>query len=69
MNTNNVKQPLDAPVGYFKNVMTPWGVVERCNVVAMPSLSGEKVEYASVYKPVTNPGVRWSVFEIKEPIS
>lgn len=69
MNTLSAKQPTDAPAGYFKNAMTPWGCVERCNVVKMPSLLGGFVEYASVYKPASNPGVRWSVFEIKEPIS
>ena len=68
MNSPNTKQPIDAPAGYFKNVMTPWGRVERCNVVKMPSLLGGFVEYASVYKPASNPGVRWSVFEIEESI-
>jgi len=65
MNPNNFHGPENAPIGYFRNVMTPWGCVERCSVVKMPSLLGGFVEYASVYKPASNPGVRWSVFEIK----
>ena len=65
-NPNNFHGPETAPYGHFRLVKTPWGAYERCSVVSMPMLDGSWAEYASVYMPRTNPGVRWSVFEIKE---
>lgn len=55
---------LEPSYGYYEEVKTPWGAVERCYVVTVPGLSGQKQKYASVFKPVTNPNVRWSVFEV-----
>lgn len=55
---------IEASYGYYANVLTPWGEMERCYVVAVPSLAGGFEKFASVYKPVTNPGVRWSVFQV-----
>jgi hypothetical protein len=55
---------LEPSHGYKANIKTPWGAWEQCYVVTTPGLSGEKERYASVYRPVTNPGVRWSVFQI-----
>jgi hypothetical protein len=55
---------LEPSHGYYEEVQTPWGAVERCYIVTVPSLSGDKQRYASVYKPVTNPNVQWSVFEV-----
>ena len=65
-NKDGVKDGLEPSYGYYKNVTTPWGAVERCYVVTVPSLAGGKESYASVYKPVTNPGVRWSVFPVTD---
>lgn len=55
---------LEPSYGYYKEVMTPWGAMERCYIVTVPSLFGGKETFASVYKPATNPGVRWSVFQV-----
>jgi len=55
---------LEPSYGYYKMVMTPWGEMERCYIVSMPSLAGGYETFASVYKPATNPGVRWSVFQV-----
>lgn len=55
---------VDASYGYYEELKTPWGAVERCYVVTVPSLSGGKQKYASIYKPTTNPNVQWSVFEV-----
>lgn len=63
-NKNGETIGLEAPYGYYEDLVTPWGAVERCYVVTVPSLSGDKQRYASVYKPVTNPSVHWSVFEV-----
>lgn len=64
VNKKGETEGLEPSYGYYKNVVTPWGELERCYVVTVPSLAGGKEKYASVYKPVTNPGVRWSVFQI-----
>jgi hypothetical protein len=55
---------IEPSYGYYKRILTPWGKMERCYVVAVPSLAGGYEKFASVYKPETNPGVRWSVFQI-----
>jgi hypothetical protein len=57
-------QPQEPPKGYYKDVVTPWGAVERCNVIKMPALAGGTEEYAMISKPQTNPGVRFSVFKV-----
>jgi len=63
-NKNGEAIGLEAPYGYYEDLIAPWGAVERCYVVTVPGLSGEKQRYASVYKPATNPSVYWSVFEV-----
>lgn len=55
---------IEASYGYYKECMTPWGQLERCYIVNSPSLAGGFEKFASVYKPKTNPGVRWSVFQV-----
>jgi hypothetical protein len=60
------KDGLEPSYGYYKNVLTPWGAIEKCYVVTLPSLAGGKESYASVYKPESNPGVRFSVFKIND---
>lgn len=65
-NKNGESDGLDPSYGYYMHVKTPWGETERCYIVTVPSLAGGKERYASVYKPATNPGVRWSVFQIDE---
>lgn len=55
---------LDAPYGVERMVITPQGKNERCIVFKMSSQSG-KEEYATIYKPKSNLGVRYSVFKIK----
>ncbi len=64
MNKTGTRSSLEPSYGYYEELVTPWGAVERCYVVVVPALSGEKQRYASVYKPVTNPNVQWSVFEV-----
>ena len=63
---NGDSDGLEPSYGYHRKVVTPWGEVEKCFIVSVPSLSGGKERFASIYKPVTNPGVRWSVFQIDE---
>lgn len=63
-NKNGDDMGIEPSYGYYEELMTPWGAIERCYVVTVPALSGEKQRYASVYKPVTNPNVQWSVFEV-----
>lgn len=65
-NKNGDRDGLEPSHGYYKSVVTPWGAVETCYVVTLPSLAGGKETYASVYKPATNPGVRFSVFQIND---
>jgi len=65
-NKNGDRDGLEPCYGYYKNVVTPWGAIEKCYVVTLPSLGGGKESYASVYKPESNPGVRFSVFQIKD---
>lgn len=64
-NFNSSYDSVSAPIGYYMDVKTPWGAIERCNVVSMPNVSGEKDNYASISRPKTNPHVKWSVFKIK----
>ncbi len=52
--------------GYRKQVMTPWGAIEECIVVTVPSLSGEKDKYAQLYRPKSNPGVAFSTFKLTD---
>jgi hypothetical protein len=61
---NGDYEGLEPSYGYYKEVVTPWGAMERCYIVTVPSLAGGKETFASVFKPVTNPGVRWSVFQV-----
>jgi hypothetical protein len=63
-NKNGDYEGLEPSYGYYKEVVTPWGAIERCYLVTVPSLAGGKEIYASVFKPSTNPGVRWSVFKV-----
>lgn len=63
---NGDQDGLEPSYGYYKQVVTPWGELERCYIVTVPSLAGGKEKYASVFKPVTNPGVRWSVFQLND---
>ncbi len=56
---------LDAPLGYVKTVITPWGTLEECRIVETIGLDGSVEYYASVNKPKTNFNVRWSVFRIE----
>ena len=58
---------LDAPLGYMKRIVTPWGETEMCMITAMPALDGTIDFYATVSKPKTNPGVRFSVFRVDNP--
>lgn len=63
-NRNGENDGLEPSYGYYKDVVTPWGAVETCYIVTLPSLAGGKESYASIYKPATNPGVRFSVFPV-----
>lgn len=65
-NKKGDKDGLEPSYGYYKKVKTPWGAIERCFIVSVPSLGGGKDSYASVFKPESNPGVRWSVFQLQE---
>jgi hypothetical protein len=65
-NKKGEKDGLESSYGYYKKVKTPWGAMERCFIVTVPSLAGGKDSYASVFKPESNPGVRWSVFQLQE---
>lgn len=58
---------LDAPLGYMKRIVTPWGETEMCMITAMPALNGTLDFYATVNKPKTNLGVRFSVFRVDNP--
>jgi hypothetical protein len=63
-NKNGDYEGLEPSYGYYEWVKAPWGAQELCYLVTVPSLAGEKEIYASVFKPKTNPGVRWSVFKV-----
>lgn len=52
--------------GYRKQVVMPWGAIEECIVVTVPSLSGGKDKYAQVYRPKSNPGVSFSTFRLTD---
>jgi hypothetical protein len=61
--TKEIKKPLEPPVGYLKDVITPWGSIERCRIVEMIALDNSKELYAYVQEPKTNHMVRWSTFK------
>lgn len=63
-NKKGDRDGLEPSYGYYKDALTPWGQMERCYIVHVPSLAGGYEKFASVYKPKTNPGVRWSVFQV-----
>jgi len=65
-NKKGDKDGLEPSYGYYKKVKTPWGAIERCFIVSVPSLAGGKDSYASVFKPESNPCVHWSVFQLQE---
>lgn len=55
---------LDAPSGNKALINTPWNTIEEAMVVNMPDFSGNKVKYAMIFEPKTNPGVKFSVFKL-----
>ncbi len=57
-------EPAAAPLGRPGRVMAPWGSIEAARVVEMPDFGG-KTEYAMVWNPVHNPGVRFSTFRVR----
>lgn len=63
LNKKEIPKPLDAPLGYTRTVITPWGELEECRIVEMVGLDSSTEYYASVNKPKTNFNVRWSVFK------
>jgi hypothetical protein len=60
-----IKNSQEPPYGTVRNVLTPWGAVEKCNIIAMRTFSPQKEYYAFVDKPVSNPGVSASCFKLK----
>lgn len=64
----NIRDGLEAPLGYNKRIKTPWGETEMCMIVAMPSLDGTLDFYATVANPKTNPGVRMSAFRVDKSL-
>lgn len=59
-----VDKDTGTPLGIRENIMTPWGSMESCVVVGMPDFSGIRVKYATVLRPKSNPGVRFSTFRV-----
>jgi hypothetical protein len=53
---------LDAPYGYKRNIMTPWGFKEDCIITPMPNMNGSLDFYATCDRPKHNIGVRNSTF-------
>lgn len=52
--------------GYRKRIMTPWGSYEICTIFTVPSLNGEKEQYAQAYRPLSNPGVAFCTFRLTD---
>lgn len=60
-----VIEPLnDAPLGVERDVMAPWGTMERARIISSREVDGSRSKYAFVYRPKGNYCVRASVFRL-----
>ena len=59
------KTPLDAPLGKSAMLKAPWGTMEEAQVFDVVDIRDGKVQYASVYKPIGNFKVKYSVFRVQ----
>ena len=65
----HVIEPLnDAPLGVEREVTAPWGSMERARVIQSHEIDGSRQNYAFVYRPIGNFGVRASVFRLRENV-
>lgn len=55
---------LDAPYGYKKRLMTPWGAEETCMVYVVKDISGMVERYATVARPASDPLVTFKCFRL-----
>jgi len=56
------KDGVEPSYGFKMRVMTPWGSPEVCTITPVPGLSGALEFCAQVYKPKSNPYVRFCTF-------
>lgn len=57
---------VEASHGYRKRVKTPWGAIEVATIMTVPSMHGEKEQYAHVHRPASNKGVAFSTFRLTD---
>lgn len=56
-----------AAYGYIKKVMTPWGKFETGRLFNVRDVNiKDHVTYVGIHRPTGKPGVRYSVFRMRE---
>lgn len=55
---------LDAPHGYKKRIMTPWGAEEMCMIYVVKDISGMVERYATIARPKSDPLVAFKCFRL-----